>query len=96
MYLFESSTGGGQGSALTSTNFPVVIDRALKAADSNGVEPRAQQGDIHFWGDPDEIFWADGALAALHVNLKAAGLDPDLSRFQVLGKTPGACANKPA
>ena len=46
-YLYEKSAGGGRGNALTSTTLPVVIDKALKAVESNGVEPRAQQGDIY-------------------------------------------------
>ena len=29
-------------------------------------------------------------------DLKAVGLDPYLTKFQVLGKSPDACANKPA
>ena len=89
-YLCESSAGGGQGNPLTSIIFPVVIDKALKAAESNGVEPRAQQDDIHLWGDPDEIFGEDGTLARLLADLKADGLDPNLTKFQLLGTTPDA------
>ena len=95
-YLCESSAGGGQGNPLTNIIFPVVIDKALKAAESNNVEPRAQQDDIHLWGDPDEIFGEDGTLARLLADLKAVGLDPNLTKFQLLGTTPDACANKPA
>ena len=58
--ICESSAGGGQGNPLTSISFPVVIDKALKTAEPSDVEPRAQQGDIHLWGDLDEIFRADG------------------------------------
>ena len=53
-YFCESSAGGGKGNPLTRITFPVVIDKALKTAEPNGVEPRAQQDDIHLWGDPDE------------------------------------------
>ena len=42
------------------------------------------------------IFGADGALATPFVDLKAVGLDPDLTKFQVLSTTPGACANIPS
>ena len=48
------------------------------------------------WGDPDVIYGAGGALTALLANLKAIGLDPSLTKFQVTGTTPDACANKPA
>ena len=58
-YLCERSSVGGQSNALTSIVVPVVIDKALMVAESNGVKPRAQQGDIHLWGDPYEIFGAE-------------------------------------
>ena len=89
-YLCESSAEGGHGNPLKSIIFPVVIDKALKAAESNGVEPRAQQDDIHLRGDPDEIFGEDGALATLLADLKAVSLDPNLTKFQLLGTTPDA------
>ena len=54
---------------------------------------RALQDDIHLWGDPNG---AGGALAAVLADLKAVGLDPNLTKFQVLGTNPGPCANKPA
>eukprot|EP00614_Pseudopedinella_elastica_P019019 CAMPEP_0172649910 /NCGR_PEP_ID=MMETSP1068-20121228/242027_1 /TAXON_ID=35684 /ORGANISM="Pseudopedinella elastica, Strain CCMP716" /LENGTH=114 /DNA_ID=CAMNT_0013464271 /DNA_START=412 /DNA_END=757 /DNA_ORIENTATION=+ len=82
--------------AFTSITFPVLIEKALKAAESNGVEPRAQQGGIHLWGDPDEVFGEDGTLETLLADLKDVGLDPDLTKLQLLGTTPDACANKPA
>ena len=93
-YLCETSAGGGQGNALTSITFPVVIDKALKAAEPNGVESRVQQDDIHLWGGPGEISGTDGTLATPLADLKGVGLDPDVAKFQDLGTTPGACANK--
>ena len=45
----------------------------------NGVEPRAQQDDIHLRGDPDEILGAHGAFATLLADFKAVGLDPNLT-----------------
>ena len=95
-YLCESSAGGGQVNPLTTIIFPVEIDKALKEAESNGVEPRAQQDDIHLLGDPDGIFGEDRTLARLLVDLKAVGLELHLTKLKLLGTTPDACANKPA
>ena len=53
-----------------------------------------QQDDIYLWGDPGEIFGADGTLEALLADLKDVGLDPNLTKFKDLGTIPGACANK--
>ena len=46
-YFCESSAGGGQDNPLPSIMSPVVFDKALKAAESNGGAPRAQQDDTH-------------------------------------------------
>ena len=61
-YLCESSAGGGKSNPLANIVFPVVIEKALMAAEPNGVEPRAQQDDTHLWRDPDETPVADGTL----------------------------------
>ena len=95
-YLCERSAGGGQGNPLMNITFPVVIDKALKAEEPRSAEPRAQQDDIHLWGGPDEISGEEGTLATIFADLKAVGLDPNQTKFQLLGTTPGTCANKTA
>ena len=95
-YLCEICAGGGQGSALTNTIFPTAINGALNSTERDHcVEMRAQQDGISIFGEPAEVFGPGKALETILAKLAKAGLEPNKKKFQVLGTTGDACAEKP-
>ena len=56
---------------------------------------RAIQDDITMVGPPHIIFGTDGALEALLDGLAEVGLEPQRTKFQALGTTEEALADKP-
>ena len=93
-HLCTSFVGGPQGSALTNLAFPMTINAALKKTEEKfpGVTVRAIQDDCDIMGDPDLIFGTNGDQGALQYlldELKTAGLEPNVQKFQALA-TPTA------
>ena len=89
--------GGGQGNALTSLNYVINQDPAMKGTEMRfpTVEVRAIQDDITMRGPPEDVWGADGALTFLLSALKERGLEPNTGKFSVVGTTEDACDDKP-
>ena len=89
--------GGGQGSTLTGPAFVLTADPALKLTESKseGVNVRAVQDDVTMAGPPHVISGTDGALGALLDGLAEIGLKPQRTKFEALGTTKEALADKP-
>ena len=94
--ICDSLMGGGQGNALTSLNYVINQDPAMKGTEARfpTVEFRAIQDDITMRGPPEVVWGADGALAFLLTALKERGLEPNIGKFSVVGTTEDACDNK--
>ena len=88
---------GVQGNALTGPAFVLTVDPVIKFIESKfeGVNVRAIQNDITMVGPSHIIFGTDGALEALLDGLAEVGLEPQRTKFQALGTTEEALADKP-
>ena len=90
-FLCFSSAGGGQGNALTSLVFVMVIDAAIKATELKfGITIRAIQDDMTLLGDAADIFGVNGALEFLLAELAKVGLEPNRGKFNVVAVSDDA------
>ena len=91
-HLCEATAGGPQGSALTSSTFPLLLDGVLKETEMRfpGVEFKAIQDDVDVYGDPAKILGLDGALEFFLKELKSLDLKPNMKKCQAYTTTPDA------